>query len=269
MKKFIQSLVVVASIMIGSSVLAEPTVKEIYQTSQTDRAAALNMINAVIKNRPNSARAHFIKAELLLSMNKKAEAKESFFVAEKLDPTFAYARPETVTKLRTALGVKSKPDLFDNTSMFIVGGIIVGGVIIIWLIVRRRETEYPRYLPSGGLNKPITPYNQVPPLSENNSVPPSATGVAGATGTAAAPSRGSGIMGGLATGAAMGAGAVAGAALVNHMMNGNKASAAPAEPTAAAPEPAPSYVPDSDFGFSDSGSDWGGDSGGDGGDNEW
>jgi hypothetical protein len=69
------------------------------------------------------------------------------------------------------------------------------------------------------------------------------------------------MMGSLAQGAAMGVGVAAGATLANHLLNGNKASASPAEPTAAA-APAPSYTPDSDFGFSDSGGDWGGDSGG-------
>jgi hypothetical protein len=61
----------------------------------------------------------------------------------------------------------------------------------------------------------------------------------------------------------MGVGVAAGATLANHLLNGNKASAAPAEPTAAA-APTPSYVPDSNFGFSDSGGDWGGDGGGSG-----
>jgi hypothetical protein len=54
-------------------------------------------------------------------------------------------------------------------------------------------------------------------------------------------------MGSLATGAAVGVGAVAGAALANHLINGNNSSASTKNVT-------PEYTSSSDFGVSDSNS---------------
>lgn len=261
MKKLIQVLVLSFAVLSAGVVVAEPTVKEIYQTAQTDRAQALNMINQVIKNRPNSARAYYIQSELLLQMGKKAEAKAAFLKSQSLDPALSFARPESVGRLRGALGFKSdtKTSVLSNP-MLLAGGLLVLAVIALIVFMRRKPTQPISYngasMPTHeqSLNRPITPYSatQSAPTAQQPGAPmPQAQAPAG-----------NGLMGSLAQGAAMGVGVAAGATLANHLLNGNKASAAPVEPTAAA-APTPSYTPDTNFGISDSGGDWGGNSGGD------
>jgi hypothetical protein len=266
LKKLIQALVLSFAVLSTSVVVAEPTVKEIYQTAQTDSAKALTMIAEVIKNRPNSARAYYIQSELLLQSGKKVEAKAAFLKSQSLDPALSFARPESVERLRTALGIKKSGNVFgmdrDHVILWACGGLLV---LLLLMFMARRKPRTPEYSPSYNLqNRPITPYtssaNVAPAGTDPTSSAAATPGSAQAPGAAQAPAR-SGMMGSLAQGAAMGVGVAAGATLVNHLLNGNKANAAPAETPPADP-PAPSYVPDSNFGFSDSGGDWGGDSGG-------
>lgn len=240
MKNIIQILVLSLSVLFYNTVMAEPTVKEIFQTIQTDKNQALKMVDEVIKNHPNSSKAYFIKTEILLAMGKKDLAKESFIKSEKLDPTFGYAKPESVTRVRNALGIKPKSESISNENILIIGGIVLAGILIIWMIVRRREPPVPTYMPNN-YNRPITPFHPAP-VNTNATV--------GGTGGTTNGS-GSGIMGNLATGAAIGAGAVAGAALANHLINGNNSGSSSyrSEDTSSS-----SYTPDSDFGVSDSGS---------------
>lgn len=237
MKTFIQTLIVSTAFLFGI-VHAEPTVKEIYQTAQTDRAQALVMIDQVIAARPNSSKAHFIRAELLLSMNNKSQARAAFIRAEQLDPGFVYASADSVNRLRSKLDIKTASS-FNNDTMVIVGLIVVFGILAIWLIVRRKQSPVQPYIPTNYMNRPITPFSPAPPNNTNNTQ-------SGITPSQSAPTTGSNIMSNVATGVAVGAGAVAGAALANHLINGNKSSAAQTDAVDST-----RYTPDSNFGVSD------------------
>lgn len=261
MKKLISMLLLSVSVFTATAVMAEPTVKEIYQTAQVDRQQALAMIDEVIKNRPNSARAHYIRSELLLQLGRRPEAKSAFQRAESLDPGLSFAKPESVERLRSALGVKKSWTGFgsdaDRIILWACGGLLVL-LLVIFMFKRRPAT--PEYSQSYNLqNRPITPYT-----STANTTPANNPGTT--TTQAPATSSGSGLMGSLAQGAALGVGVAAGATLANHLLNGNRASAAPIE---APPAQIPEYTPDQNFGISDSGSDWGGDSGNSDGSSDW
>lgn len=247
MKKLISALVVSLA-MFTTVVVAQPTVKEIYQTAQTDKQRALGMINEVIRLHPNSARAYYIQSELLLQSGKKAEARASFVKSQQLDPSLSFAKPESVTRLRTALGIKqsNSTGLGVNTDQLILWGCGILLVILIAIMfMRRKKPPVPDYVSSYNLQpRPITPFNQNTATQPAAGQPPQTAPAAG----------GGSLMGSLAQGAAMGVGVAAGATLANHLLNGNKSSASPVD---SAPS-VPSYTPDSDFGVMDSGSDWGG-----------
>ena len=256
MKKLISVLVLSLSMFTATVVVAQPTVKEIYQTAQTDKQQALTMINEVIRSHPNSARAYYIQSELLLQSGKKSEARASFLKSQQLDPNFTYAKPESVTRLRDALGIKksNSTGLSVNNDQLILWGCGIMLVILIAIMfMRRKKPPVPDYVSSYNLQpRPITPFNQNPATQP-------------AAGQSAAPAAGgSGLMGSLAQGAAMGVGVAAGATLANHLLNGNKSSAAPVD---SAPS-VPTYIPDSNFGMRDSGSDWGDSSSDSGGDSD-
>ena len=248
MKKLMQILVLSVSVLFCNVIMAEPTVKEIFQIAQTNKEQALKMIDQVIDAHPKSAKAYFVKTELLLSMKRISEARDAYYRADKLDSTFGYADSNTLTKVRNALGIKQKSETISNQNIIIVCGIIICGIVIIWLIVRKRESQPPSYMPTN-MNRPITPFHPSP--SNAQSAPVQSSGA----------TSGSGIMGSLATGAAVGVGAVAGAALANHFINGNHSS----EPTK---NVTPEYTPSSDFGVSDS-SSWDSGSSSDSSSSDW
>ena len=253
MKKLMQALVLSLAVLSANIVLAEPTVQDIYKTAQVDKQQALTMVNEVIKLRPNSARAHYVQSDLLLQLGKKAEAKTAFLKSQSLDPSMSFAKPESVERLRTALGVKKTDTLkFDTDKAMLWGGGILLALLIAIMLFRRKKPaqQYSPYQQYPDANN--TQYRPVTPT------PPAPAGAAVSAPAAAAPaSSGSGLMGSLATGAAMGVGVAAGATLANHLLNGNKATAAPVEHQ---PSYTPSYAPEQNFGMSDSSSDWGGDS---------
>ena len=228
MKKLMQILVLSVSVLFCNGIMAEPTVKEIYQTAKTNKEQALTMIDQVIDAHPKSAKAYFVKTELLLSMKRISEARDAYYRADKLDSTFGYADSGTLTKVRNALGIKPKSESISNQNIIIVCGIVICGILIIWFIVRKREPQT-----SNNMNRPLTPFNPAPSNTSTASAPVQSGGA----------TSGSGIMGSLATGAAVGVGAVAGAALANHFINGNHSS----EPTK---NITPEYTPSSDFGVS-------------------
>lgn len=258
MKKLISALVLSLAAF-TTVVVAQPTVKEIYQTAQTDKQQALNMINEVIRSRPNSARAYYIQSELLLQMGKKSEAVASFLKSQQLDPALSFAKPASVTRLENALGIKKPLVWQTDTNRYILYGCgILLVIIIAVMLLRRKQPKHPNYMESYNLqNHPITPYQS----SQTATPPVTPTGVnANGTSTTAAAQAGGGsnLMGSLAQGAVMGAGVAAGATLVNHLLNGNKAAATPTHPPVDSSSAASGYVPDSDFGIGDTGGDWGG-----------
>jgi tetratricopeptide (TPR) repeat protein len=144
MKKLIWALVLSFAVLSATGVVAEPTVKEIYQTAQVDKQQALTMVNEVIKNRPNSARAHFIQSELLLQLGKRSEAKNAFLKAQSLDPALSFVKPESVDRLRSALGIK-KPQtgLSVDTDKLIMWLCALLLVILIGVLVFKRKKPDP------------------------------------------------------------------------------------------------------------------------------
>ena len=257
MKKLISALVLSLAAF-TTVVVAQPTVKEIYQTAQTDKQQALNMINEVIRSRPNSARAYYIQSELLLQMGKKSEAKASFLKSQQLDPALSFAKPTSVARLENALGIKKPLAWQTDTNRYILYGCgILLVIIIAVMLLRRKKQNIPNYMESYNLqNRPITPYQS----SQNVASP--GTAAAGVSAPSAPPvtpaAGGSNLMGSLAQGAVMGAGVAAGATLVNHLLNGNKAAATPTQTPVDNSSASSGYVSDSDFGMGDSGGDWGG-----------
>jgi antitoxin component HigA of HigAB toxin-antitoxin module len=81
---------------------AEPTVDQIYQAANAgDMRKAQGMIDQVLRNHPNSAKAHYVKAELAARELDAATARQSLARAEQLAPGLPFARPEAVQALRT------------------------------------------------------------------------------------------------------------------------------------------------------------------------
>jgi hypothetical protein len=233
----------------------DPSMHEIYEAANSGKlAAAQDMIATVLRDHPDSAKAHYVAAELDARQNKFGPARDQLQTAERLAPGLPFAKPDAVRALRSEIGLSSSGSASPSGSAYPVpaprrAGISPGLLMVIvvliglvvWMIFRRRPVQQaPMIYPAGG-----------------NAYGPGYGGGYGAPGGGYPPAGGgigSGIAGGLASGLAVGAGVVAGEALAHRLMDGG-------ERERYADQPPERYAPDSnsnmggeDFGVNDSSS---------------
>lgn len=185
---------------------ATPSVDDIYQAAKAGRLSdAQHMVEQVIAQHPNSAKAHFVAAEIYAREGKVAQARNELQTAQRLRPGLPFANPQSLQKLQTALAVPVPAHAASARSSFPLGSLVlllVAGFILVMVI---------RALMSRNNSQTVYPAGQ-----------PYPPGGYGPGGMYPAPSGGLGssILGGLATGAAVGAGMVAGEELAHHFLDG-------------------------------------------------
>ena len=285
----------------------DPSMQDVYQAAKEGRfIEAQSMMDQVLKEHPNSAKAHYVQAELLAKQGMLTKADTELRTAERLSPGLAFAKPDAVSKLKAVIAAprgsanvrsnaqpsnaQSSQSEFSRQPVAEKGiswGLVAGGLGLIAFIffatrfMRQRSAAagaaagaapgYAGYAANG--NSFGAGGNN---FGSNPAMQPAPYGGAAPMGQAMAPAAGggmgSGIMGGLATGAALGAGMVAGQALMHRFTDGDRGNAAaPAQSgNNWNPEPAPNDMGGNDFGIADSSSwDDGGSGGGGGGGDDW
>ena len=273
----------------------EPTMDEVYgaaKSGQLDKAQT--MIQQVLIGKPNSAKAHYVQAEIAARQNQLPRAREALANAERLAPGLPFAKADAVQALRTQLGVSAaaaaptaEPEPAAKSLpwglILLFGG---AGIALVIFLANRSSRPKPSVfgnaMPAAntGLNGPQAFGGQAPaPYGPQGGAPNGPQGGAPygqqqygqqygpQNGQPYAPNQGPGmggrIMGGVATGLAVGAGFMAAEAIGRNLMGGEEGKEA--SPPAAAPDT--QYAPPDtnadmggqDFGIQDSGS-W--DSGG-------
>jgi uncharacterized protein len=241
---------------------ADPTMDQIYQAAQAGHLdQAQTMITQVLADHPQSAKAHYVQAELYAKEGKTSLARAELGTAENLKPGLPFASPRSVQELRAqlgqgartqAVGVPARAEARFPWGTILILAIVVG---VLMMVFRRR---------------PQQPYGQYPAAGGPGMGGAPGGGYGPGYGPAPGGGMGSGIAGGLASGLAVGAGVVAGEELAHHFMDGGRREGG-VMPAADAAEPGFSNndMGGSDFGVNDSGGwDDGGGSGGGGGD-DW
>ncbi len=223
------------------------------------------MIAEVLRDHPNSSKAHYVQAELYAREGNPGLARSELARAEQLDPGLTKESPRAVQELKSELGLvrrsggerpmvtEAAPATFFPWKTVIILALVVG---VFWMLFRRRT--YPQYpaavAPMGGPAGPGYGPGGYGPVGGGYG--PGGGGI------------GSSVAGGLAGGLAAGAGIVAGEELAHHFLDGGQ------RPVAAPPNDDGSWNQNSngdmggnDFGVNDPGSwdDSGGGGGGDGG----
>ena len=277
---------------------AEPTMHQIYEAAQAGRIdQAQMMLQQVLVAHPNSAKAHFVQAELAVRQGQLARARDSLATAEKLAPGLPFAKGEAVQHLRDQLSgkattpaarassdrlatpAKAAPAPVAPSSPFPWGLALAGaaGVAGLGMLLLRRKQAAAAPMASR--------FASPSPAASPGMPPQPATGGLGGqqffgNGNPAMPggmpSAGSGIggkvVGGLAAGLAVGAGVMAAQAIGKNLMGDNDH---PQHPPAANPLAESTLAPGGgdlggeNFGISDT-SSW--DDGGAGGavdDGDW
>ena len=204
-----------ALLLTSNAAFAEATLPEVYQAVQSGQMAKADaMMKEVLQNHPNSAKAHYVAAELYLKEGKLEVARNHFIKAQNLAPGLPFAQPESVQKLQVQLAsgagipAASQTSIFSNPLFWGLIAILVIGVII---VMKRRKAEAVQVYNAPSAGYPGTPGG-----------PAGYPGGPGGPGYPGAPAggMGSGLMGSLATGAALGAGMYAGQALASNLMGG-------------------------------------------------
>ena len=268
-------------LLVGGKAVAqtEPTMDQVYaaaKSGQLDKAQT--MIQQVLIGHPNSAKAHFVQAEIAARQGQMPRAREALATAEKLAPGLPFAKAESVQALRTQLAGSATNPLPAAASavaptpaahslpwglILLLGG--AGIALLIFLVNRAARPPQPVYdygtpQTGNGLVGPQTFGNPAPsPYGQQPYGPQYGPQYA-----PQGPSLGGRIMGGVATGLAVGAGVVAAEAIGRNLMGSEHSSDAPAPATHYAPPDVNADMGGQDFGIQDSGS-WdsgGGDSGG-------
>jgi uncharacterized protein len=277
-----RSLLVAATLAVGLSLASAlpaiadtlPTVDQIYQAEQAGHMdQAQQMISQVLKERPNSAKAHFIQAEIFAKQGYLSQARTELNDAERLDASEDFAKPRAVQELKAQLGGGQagvgehhsaggqvaqypRPETRFPWGTLLIAAIVIG---LLMMVFRRRNTTYVQNSPGGGPG-----YGGAPGAGYGPGYGPAPMGGGGV---------GSGIVGGLASGLALGAGVVAGEEVAHHFLDGDRHEGGGGFiPSAGAAQPDYNANADSggnDFGVNDPGSwDDGGGGGGGGGD-DW
>jgi hypothetical protein len=256
-------LLAAAAFTTASMAAQDPTLHQVYQAAQAGRMdEAQSMMQQVLHDHPNSAKAHFVEAELLARQNRLASAKSEFDTAQRLAPGLPFAKPQAVQNLERRLSSSSihAVNSFAPAGTGFRGGpgtglpwgtILIGVALVaaLFFFIRSRNRYSAPFSPvSGGGarygNGGSGGYG-MQPYAANGAYSP--MGQAGGIG--------SGIVSGLATGAAMGAGVVAGEALMHHFTDGSRPSFNPmSAPVANSWDTTPDDMGGNDFGIADNSS---------------
>lgn len=245
---------------------AEPGVREIYQAADAGRMAeAQQMIDQVLKAHPDSAKAHYIAAELLTREGRLAQARDELKKAERLAPGLPFARPATVNELRAHLQatslfgagtlVGSAPPPHEDLPWGMILSVVVM-IVLSFLLARlllSRQPQVQVMSQPGGIPGPVSPGPVYGSAGYGGYAQP-----APATGGI-----GSGILGGVATGLAVGAGVAVGETLIHRVLDGGRREDVFAQPVevvvggnALAADNSFNDMGGQDFGIVETGSSW-------------
>jgi Tfp pilus assembly protein PilF len=85
---------------------ADPTVDQIYRAFRTGRVEqAQKMLDQVLRDHPDSAKAHFVQAEIDAGEGHQDLARSELARAEQLKPGLPGVKPQAVHQLKAKLGL--------------------------------------------------------------------------------------------------------------------------------------------------------------------
>src|SRR5882757_3220634 len=97
---------------------ADPTMNQIYDAAAGGHLdQAQQMITKVLADYPNSAKAHYVQAELYAKEGKISQARSELSVAERLNPGLTSFSPRSVQELKSQLGTSSSSRSFGSPAV--------------------------------------------------------------------------------------------------------------------------------------------------------
>jgi uncharacterized protein len=209
---------------------ADPTVQQIYDAARAGHLdQAQQMMSQVLRDHPESSKAHYVQAELYAREGNLGSARSELGRAEQLDPGLTKENPRAVQELKAQLGLARRSSgTFGGVAPgapsaphFPWGTVVILALVVgvFWMLFRRRA--YSQY-PAGGAPGAYGPGGYAGP-GPGPGYGPAGYGPGGVAGGGI----GSNIAGGLAGGLAAGAGIVAGEELAHHFLDGDRRQVIP------------------------------------------
>jgi uncharacterized protein len=242
----LRSIAVVAAISLAAvawpAMAQEPSLHDVYQAAEAGNfSQAQRMMDEVLRAHPNSAKAHYVEAELLAKQGRLPAAGTELAAAERLDPGLSFAKPEAVRGLKAQIASRGGGSAGSSgfstvpanrvaaplapAPASIPWGMIIGGLLLIGLIVYAMRAMARRNAGATLMPGPGSTRYGAGAFGSPGPVGPQPYGPVGPQPYGGMPAAGggigSGLLGGLATGAALGAGMVAGEALAHRFTEGH------------------------------------------------
>jgi hypothetical protein len=235
-------LLAAASLLAASAFAQDATLDQVYRAASSGNLPqAERMMDQVLRDHPNSAKAHYVQAEILARQGRMSPAQAELATAERLQPGLSFAKAESVQDLQRRIAGGTGNRSAGSTSSVsssgqgatgmsgIPWGMLVIGLVIVGVIFFAIRALRNRGAAAGGAYMPANrgpAYAGGPQPGQPYGAPYPGGGMAPGMGGGL----GGGVMGGLATGAALGAGMVAGQALAHRLGEGHSGG----DPSAAA-----------------------------------
>jgi hypothetical protein len=90
----------------SSTPASEPSVQDILNAANSGQMGkAKKMVEQVLASHPNSAKAHYLAAQIYAKMGERAPAREELSRAQQLDPAMSFVNADQLSQLRAAVGV--------------------------------------------------------------------------------------------------------------------------------------------------------------------
>ncbi|WP_156374312.1 hypothetical protein [Pseudorhodoferax sp. Leaf274] len=286
-----------AATLAGPALAADASLDQVYQAAHGGHVdQALQMMDPVLRDHPNSGKAHYVEAELLAQQGRLGPARTELATAERLAPGLPFVQEQSLQHLRRVLdgqpaaaatnrmpltmpaaeaadGTRGRP-LAWGLALAVACGALLG-----WLLTRANR---PRPAPQGPAMAPMAPMTPMTPMASaagpamawpRSTAQPDGVVPWGGAPAAPAPARpgwGSQVAAGVAGGLAAGAAAVAGQELGRRLFGHETAAAPAAVPFTAAPVQGSTGAtgamgapaadawsdPEPDFGIRDAGGGW-------------
>ena len=103
-KHFLLGLILASTVAMvgGAAHAADPTLHQVYAAAEAGKTTeALSMMDTVLRDHPNSGKAHYVEAELLAKAGRLSAARTEFATAERLAPGLPFAKPQAVQELKS------------------------------------------------------------------------------------------------------------------------------------------------------------------------
>ncbi|ADI30385.1 tetratricopeptide repeat protein [Methylotenera versatilis] len=221
----VKSLIQLAALLIPISFTApafsaeDASMHQVYLAAEAGKFnEAQSMMDKVLHDHPNSAKAHYVEAELLAKQGRYTGAQDELDIAERLQPSLSFTKPQALEKLKAQIAQThsvnpsgtnhNNQQANNNGTPWGMILLMVCLISFIYLAAKWMSSRNPTLMPAND-----NPNNAHQQPYVNAGLTPLATQSSGGLGST--------IMTGLATGAAVGAGMVAGEALMHHFTDGD------------------------------------------------